>query len=43
MINDDKPDHPAEEPNEQLSVEISGHLLIRDVDTGEEIINQRTT
>lgn len=38
---DQKEMDSAEKPNENMGLNVSGHILIRDKDTGEEIINKR--
>lgn len=38
---DQKEMSSAEQPNENMGLNVSGHILIRDKDTGEEIVNKR--
>lgn len=39
--NDKQTDAKKDKPNEQMGLSVSGHLLIRDKDTGEELVKKR--
>jgi putative hemolysin len=43
MKNEDAevPDSKEHEPDDHVGINVSGHILIRDKDTGEELVNKR--
>lgn len=41
MNNNEQQPKKEDKPNEQLGLSVSGHLLIRDKDTGQEIVKKR--
>lgn len=41
-MSDDKQEHEAKsKPDDDMGIHVSSHILIRDKDTGQEIVNKR--